>query len=63
MKIFRLHFRENFTLICYVVPVKGTGIQILMIDGGETRAIVVLQTLKNFQQIQKPIHQLFFYYI
>ncbi|KAG8577627.1 hypothetical protein GDO81_010243 [Engystomops pustulosus] len=58
----RAAVREALALIGYNDPVKGRGIRVLTIDGGGTRGIVALQTLRKLEEMTgKPVHQLFDY--
>ncbi|NWQ79818.1 PLPL8 phospholipase, partial [Columbina picui] len=54
--------RETLAVIGYTDPVKGWGVRVLAIDGGGTRGLVALQTLRKLEQLTgKPVHQLFDY--
>lgn len=54
--------REALALVGYTDPVKGRGIRVLSIDGGGTRGLVALQTLRQLEQLTgKPVYQLFDY--
>lgn len=58
----RAAVREALALIGYNDPVKGRGIRVLTIDGGGTRGIAALQTLRKLEELTgKPVHQLFDY--
>ncbi|CAN9508248.1 unnamed protein product [Ophioblennius macclurei] len=54
--------REALSLVGYSEPVKGRGIRVLSIDGGGTRGLLALQTLRKLQDLTgKRVHQLFDY--
>ncbi|NWI59799.1 PLPL8 phospholipase, partial [Calyptomena viridis] len=54
--------RETLALIGYTDPVKGWGVRVLTIDGGGTRGLLALQTLRKLEELTgKPVHQLFDY--
>ncbi|NXS09143.1 PLPL8 phospholipase, partial [Neodrepanis coruscans] len=54
--------RETLALIGYTDPVKGWGIRVLTIDGGGTRGLLALQTLRKLEELTgKPVYQLFDY--
>ncbi|XP_039520129.1 calcium-independent phospholipase A2-gamma isoform X2 [Pimephales promelas] len=54
--------RLALALLGFVQPVRNRGVRILAIDGGGTRGLLALQTLRRLQELTgKPIHQLFDY--
>ncbi|XP_062374616.1 calcium-independent phospholipase A2-gamma-like [Sardina pilchardus] len=60
----RLHaaVRQALAVVGFTDPVKGRGIRVLSIDGGGTRGLVALQTLRKLEILTgKPVYQLFDY--
>ncbi|XP_043084724.1 calcium-independent phospholipase A2-gamma [Puntigrus tetrazona] len=54
--------RKALALLGFNDPVKKRGVRILSIDGGGTRGLLALQTLRCLQELSgKPVHQLFDY--
>ncbi|XP_067292746.1 calcium-independent phospholipase A2-gamma isoform X2 [Pseudorasbora parva] len=54
--------RLALALVGFIQPVRNRGVRILSIDGGGTRGLLALQTLRRLQELSgKPIHQLFDY--
>ncbi|KAL2103116.1 hypothetical protein ACEWY4_002284 [Coilia grayii] len=54
--------RQALAVVGYTDPVKGRGIRVLSIDGGGTRGLVALQTLRKLEALTgKRIYQLFDY--
>ncbi|XP_048873821.1 calcium-independent phospholipase A2-gamma-like isoform X10 [Brienomyrus brachyistius] len=54
--------RETLALVGYADPMKGWGVRLLSIDGGGTRGVVALRTLRKLEELTgKPTYQLFDY--
>lgn len=54
--------RKALALLGFTDPVKKRGVRILSIDGGGTRGLLALQTLRRLQELSgKPVHQMFDY--
>eukprot|EP00058_Branchiostoma_floridae_P021163 XP_002606653.1 hypothetical protein BRAFLDRAFT_126389 [Branchiostoma floridae] len=54
--------RETLSLLGYEDPVKGRGVRILSIDGGGTRGVVAVETLRQLEEMSgKSIYQMFDY--
>uniref|UniRef100_A0A8C1Y9Y9 PNPLA domain-containing protein n=1 Tax=Cyprinus carpio TaxID=7962 RepID=A0A8C1Y9Y9_CYPCA len=54
--------RQALALLGFTEPVRKRGVRILSIDGGGTRGLLALQTLRRLQEVSgKPVHQLFDY--
>ncbi|XP_058623770.1 calcium-independent phospholipase A2-gamma-like isoform X2 [Onychostoma macrolepis] len=54
--------RKALALLGFTEAVKKRGVRILAIDGGGTRGLLALQTLRRLQELSgKPVHQLFDY--
>ncbi|XP_038054216.1 calcium-independent phospholipase A2-gamma-like [Patiria miniata] len=56
--------REALAILGYAAPVKGRGLRILSIDGGGTRGVIAIETLREIEsRTAKPIRELFDYVI
>ncbi|XP_019624779.1 PREDICTED: calcium-independent phospholipase A2-gamma-like [Branchiostoma belcheri] len=54
--------RETLSLLGYEDPVEGRGVRILSIDGGGTRGVVAVETLRQLEEMSgKSIYQMFDY--
>ncbi|XP_006819472.1 uncharacterized protein LOC102807938 [Saccoglossus kowalevskii] len=52
--------RKALALVGYAEPVKGRGIRILSIDGGGTRGLIAIESLRELEKrCGKPIHEMF----
>ncbi|KAK9951813.1 hypothetical protein ABG768_017688 [Culter alburnus] len=58
----RAAVRQALALVGFIDPVKNRGVRILSIDGGGTRGLLALQTLRRLQELSgKPVHLMFDY--
>lgn len=59
-RVLKGQINQSLSLLGYADPPKGKGIRILSIDGGGIRGVVILEVLRELEQLTgKPVHKMF----
>ena len=59
-RVLKSQINQSLSLLGYADPPKGKGIRILSIDGGGIRGVVILEVLRELEQLTgKPVHKMF----